>query len=112
MSEVYEREQRQYALMLDRLDSYRAGRLSLGRLVNDLEGLAAQLEVTPEQWRSAFRIQWGTLEQVHAAALDRGIAEDLPDDFVVLIEEAVDRLRFLIDEVLSPNGSDDVNATR
>jgi hypothetical protein len=37
-----------FGLMVERLDAYRAGRLSLGRLVSDREGIAAQLEVTPD----------------------------------------------------------------
>ncbi len=98
MTGISARDQHQLELIRARLVGWRSGELALGRLIADLDALWVELGGLSEGWRSAFRIQWGTLEQVYAAALDRESVDALPADLEVLVEEAVDQLGFLVDE--------------
>jgi hypothetical protein len=70
-AEAIERELRQFRLMAERLDAFVAGSLSMTRLVDDLYGLVMALELTPEQWRDEFVMEWGELEIAYAVADDR-----------------------------------------
>jgi hypothetical protein len=46
---VSDREQRRYALMQQRIDGFREGRLSIGPVIADLENLVNALEETPQE---------------------------------------------------------------
>ena len=83
MDERKAREQRQYALMLERLQGFRQGTVPLPRLISDLEGLLVALEMAPDEWIDEFRSVWLDLEVAYALALDR--LEPLPtkDDYLV-----------------------------
>lgn len=71
MTEVSEREQRQYALMRQRVEDFRQGRRGTGAVIGDLEGLVWALQETPEDWRDRFIEAWSVLEIDYAVALDR-----------------------------------------
>lgn len=94
------RELRQLELALSALDGYRRLELKLGSLISDLDALWNEFRLEPEDWLESFRGHWWTLEQFHAVALDRGLAV-LPDDFEVVVDEAVDQLRFLVDSAMA-----------
>jgi hypothetical protein len=66
-----DREQRQYLLMQQRIAAFRAGQLSLGRVIADLEGLLSALEQATEEWKDRFREQCNVLEIAYAVTLDR-----------------------------------------
>jgi hypothetical protein len=65
-------DQRQYRLMLDGLNAFEAGSLSVDKLIADLEGLANVLQQKDENWTQTFFRHWGHLEEAWAVALDRG----------------------------------------
>jgi len=68
---VSDREQRQLALMQQRLDGFRDSELSIGPVIADLEGLVNALEETPQEWKDSFVEEWSVLEVAYAVALDR-----------------------------------------
>jgi hypothetical protein len=69
---MFEYDQRQYGLMLDRLTAFERGAVSLDKLVADLEGLLNALEVAELSWKQTFRHYWGTLETGRAIASSEG----------------------------------------
>ena len=98
-----EREARQLRLMRERIASFRAGSISLGPVIADLEGLVNALTVTPYEWRDRFVEEWSVLEIAYAVALDR----ESPSPSASTdphVREALDALDALIDEQL-PTGS-------
>lgn len=44
---------------------------SLGWVIADLDGVWSSETGWPEDVRKSFRLEWGTLEQIYAGALDR-----------------------------------------
>lgn len=82
------------------LRAERDGMDALGRLVSQLESLGALLEAADDAWNDGFQNEWGALEQVLAAALDRGAAT-IDDAELALIDRAVARLQALVDERLA-----------
>ena len=96
MSEVSEREQRQYALVRRRVADLRSGRRSIGVVIGDLEGLVWALEETPEDRRDRYIEAWSGLEIAYAMALDQGAP--LPTAQDVDIAQALDDLDALLDE--------------
>jgi hypothetical protein len=93
-----EREQRQYALMRERVADFRAGRRDIGPVIADLKGLLRALQETSEDWRDRFVEAWSGLEIAYAVALDRGTALPTPADPDVA--ESLDDLDALIAEVI------------
>lgn len=93
---VSEREQRQYALMRQRVRDLREGRRDVGVVIGDLEGLLWALEETPEDWRDRFVEAWSELEVSYAVALDAG--GSLPSGSDPNIVMALDDLDGLLDE--------------
>ena len=80
-------------LLRTSLSGYQSGQIALGRLVEDVD--AIWRDAAPGAWRDEVRGQWWTLEQVYSAALDQGVADELPADFVVILTEALDGLAVL-----------------
>jgi hypothetical protein len=70
-NEIRQRERRQLALMIDRLDRFRSGELSIGPVITDLEALLEELQLVDDAWRDDFREAWADLEIPYAVALDR-----------------------------------------
>jgi hypothetical protein len=97
--EQEEREERQLALMIDRLDRFSSGQLSIGPVINDLEALVYELELVDDGWRREFIESWSGLEIPYAVALDR--AEPVPTADDDTVREALVRLRELVTERLT-----------
>ena len=89
-----DREARQYDLMARRLRGFRSGEVPIGKALADLEGLLNALTLAPEDWTTAFREEWSTLEIAYALALDR--QSPLPTARDVHIAEALDKLELLV----------------
>jgi hypothetical protein len=88
-------DQRLRALATDVLADYKAGKISLRRLIDDLDTVWDG--VTPSDWSDEFRGHWWTLEQIYATALDRGELDSLSSASLVAIEEATIGLETLLD---------------
>jgi hypothetical protein len=54
MREDADYNQRQYQRILDRIDLYRSGRMSLPTLIADVEGLISALEGVSHEWRNTL----------------------------------------------------------
>src|SRR6185295_7236568 len=98
-SVVSEYTQRQYRLMLERLDDFQRKKLKIDTLINDLEGLVNALEDLDPKWRQAFLHHWGKLEEARATALDRN-ARTLNAEESRIVEEALPRLRLHVLEMI------------
>ena len=91
---ISEREQRQYALMRQRLEAFREGGLAIGPVIADLEGLVYALEETPQEWKDQFMEEWAVLEIAYAVALDR--VAPLPDAHDHDVASALDAMEALL----------------
>lgn len=69
---VSDREQRQYALMRQRVDDLRTGRRDIGRVIDDLSILIWELQEASDDWRNRLIDAWSGLEIPYAMALDAG----------------------------------------
>lgn len=94
MIEEMPRELRLRELARRVIADYRAGVVTLRRLVNDLDSIWTNLE--PSNWKEEFRGHWWTLEQVYSVALDRNQLNELPADAIEDIEEALNNLDALL----------------
>jgi hypothetical protein len=66
-------DQRQYRRMLERLEAFEAGKVSLHYMINDLETLLSALELPDMTWRREFQRKWGWLDSMRGVALvERG----------------------------------------
>ncbi len=92
-------DQRQYALMIARIDDYRHGHIGIEKLVNDLEALIDVLEEVSEDWRSLLYSNWGILEEVYAVALDQEVTT-LSQADNSLIAEGLNILEKMINDEL------------
>jgi hypothetical protein len=92
------REERQLVLMRDRLTAFRSGRLPLKRLIDDLEGLLWALELASDDWKDAFRTEWGELEIAYAVADDH--RDPVPDMTDAGVASAVETLLRMVDSQL------------
>lgn len=69
------------------LAGYRAGKISLRRLIADLDAVLNHLEKS--EWSDEFRSHCGTLELIYAVALYRGTLDSLSPDELADIDEAI-----------------------
>lgn len=90
---------RQYQRMLDSVDAFQEGSLSLRSVIDNLEGLLGQLNSVNPDWRRAFEHEWGKLEDVYAFALDQGSGIDAEGKG--LIAEALERIKSLVSSALA-----------
>jgi hypothetical protein len=95
-----EYDQRQYRLMLERIDAFERGAIRLGTLIDDLEGLLNVLEAVCASWEQAFLRHWGVLEDARAVALAEGW-EEFDDKIEKIIFESIDRLKRQVLEKIS-----------
>jgi hypothetical protein len=77
--------QRQYRLMLERLNAFEQGKIALDTLVVDLEGLLNALDGVASCWKQTFLSDWGKLEDERAYALFKNVQ--------VVDEETSQRIR-------------------
>lgn len=68
---ISEYDKRQLSLMKEMLVSYSNSKISLKKLIDNLEGLLNSLESIDDDWRCHFREHWFTLEQVYSVSLFR-----------------------------------------
>lgn len=102
MGDEDERERRQLDLMSDRLARFRAGELSIGPLINDLEALRYELHRVDDRWIDRFIEAWGDLEIPYAVALDR--LEPIPTITDGIVAAGVSELERLISEARASLG--------
>lgn len=95
---------RQYQLMADYLQRYEQGKTDLPSLIIGLDALLEALELPDKAWKDDFRSEWGSLEVLHAIALDhaeQGLAPDVettvnqPNN-QALIKQAINNMRRLL----------------
>jgi hypothetical protein len=90
-----EYNQRQYRLMLERLNAFEQGQIRVGKLANDLEGLLNAIQGVPSSWRQTFLHDWGLLEDVRAVMLVEGMTS-FDEATRRAISAAVSRLKLLV----------------
>jgi hypothetical protein len=95
-----EYDQRQYRLMLERIDAFERGTIRLDTLVDDLEGLLNVLEAVSFEWRQAYLSHWGVLEEARAVGLAEGW-EEFDDEATKIILESTSRLKHQVLEKIS-----------
>jgi hypothetical protein len=100
--EHIERERRQLVLMQERIAKFRAGDVSLGTLISDLEGLLEARERASDSWIDDFRSAWGDLEIPYAVALDR--LTPIPDAHDPIVADGLFDLDALIVSALAELG--------
>ncbi|MBT1189520.1 hypothetical protein HET69_37440 [Streptomyces sp. CJ_13] len=108
MNEATERGARQRELIEEALAAYGRGSSTLEGLIQDLQALALELWMVPQEWLAGFQAEVNELEVLYAVALDRGVADALPADYRVDADEAVNRLEFLLQTLPPP--ADDAGA--
>ena len=102
---THARNQRQYKLMLERLEQFENDEIGLRRLIDDLSGLLGALNDIDEEWNDEFERTWGVLEDVYAGALSSGY-KTLPDEDRKLIWTAVDKLAEMVKPRVEPKPED------
>lgn len=88
-----EYDQRQLLLMGEMLDLYSADRITLKKLIDNLEGLLFCLQSVDIEWKNEFHEKWFVLEQIYAVAIFRNesIVHEDPD-----IQDSLKQLRSLL----------------
>jgi hypothetical protein len=73
MSESWktEHDQRQYRLMIERLEAYRERKIGAHALIASLKGLLAALKLRNGDWVERATSEWGNLEIAYALECDR-----------------------------------------
>jgi len=92
-------DNRQYRLMMQRIEEFEKSKIGLQRLIADLDALLCSLQKADETWRSSFQKEWGVLEEVYAIALDKG-SEKLPTEHWDLIDNALGNMKRLLAQVV------------
>ena len=87
-------DQRLRVLAVGALSDYKVGKISLRRLVDDLD--VVWNSVPPSEWGDEFRGHWWTLEQIYAVALDRGELDLLSAESLAAIQQATTALEALV----------------
>ncbi len=98
-----EYNERQLRVMRDLLQQWDSGKTNIANLITNLEALLEALESVDEDWKRAFRRQWGVLEIEYAVTLDRG-QTSLSSDGIERISRAVEEMRCLLAEQLQGDG--------
>lgn len=78
---ISEYDDRQISLMKETLSLFESGKVSLKKMIDDLEGLLFCLQSVDIDWKNEFHEYWFVLEQIYAVALFRNesISSDDPD---------------------------------
>lgn len=88
-----EYNQRQLSLMKEMLELYTSDKLSLKKLIDNLEGLLYCLQSVDAEWRNEFHEYWFVLEQMYTVSLYRSESIDRADSD---IQESLEKLSFLL----------------
>ncbi len=86
--------------MLDCIDDYRASKLQLPALVNELEFHLQSLIQAEHGWQQAFFRRWRDLDREHAQQVSRGDLE-ISTDSLLRIEAALTDLGQLVEDTLA-----------
>ena len=86
-----EYNQRQLSLMKEMLELYTSDKLSLKKLIDNLEGLLYCLQSVDVEWKNELHEYWFVLEQVYAVSLYRNESIDREDS---VIQELLEKLSF------------------
>jgi hypothetical protein len=90
----HEQDQPQYRRMVERLDSFDAGDLDLGRLVSELGTLFAALERKPDrEWADDYAALCAELETIASMALYRADSRTRRTAAPASSEEEIERAR-------------------
>ncbi len=78
---ISEYDERQISLMKESLELFASEKLSLEKLIDNLEGLLFCLRSVEIEWKNDFHEYWFVLEQIYAVSLFRNeiISKDDPD---------------------------------
>jgi hypothetical protein len=95
-----EHDQRQYQLMTQCIKGFEISNLDLRVLISSLKGLVDTLQEAEEEWKSSFRSEWWTLEEVYAVASDQG-RNHLKEQERELVYEAIDEIKQLLQQVVN-----------
>jgi len=94
-----EYDNRQYRLMLDRIEKYQHKKLKLRTLIGDLEGLLGCLQEVDENWKEEFLKAWGVLEEVYSFAIYEE-KKELSEKDKELIHKAITELGNMVKQQL------------
>ncbi|MFD5888714.1 hypothetical protein ACFWHQ_22370 [Streptomyces sp. NPDC060334] len=108
MNEATGREARQRELIEQALAAYGRGASTLRGLVEDLQALALELRMVPQEWLAGFQAEVNELEVLYAVALDRGVLDALPADYRADADETVHRLEVLLQTLPPPADATEV----
>jgi hypothetical protein len=95
-----EYDQRQYQLMRQCLEGFRAGNLNLRVLIDSLKSLTNFLQEPKDEWRSSFNGEWFTLEEIYSIASDRDQAY-LSQEDQASVNDAIDNMNKLLEDVIT-----------
>ena len=90
-------DQRQYRLMLDRLEAFSRNGIGIDTLIADLQGLLNALKEPGDSWKQDFLQWWGQIEDARAYARYRE-AKTLDKQETEYVVEAAVRLEQVIRE--------------
>lgn len=78
---ISEYDERQISLMKEMLSLFESEKISLKKLIDNLEGLLFCLQSVDIEWKNEFHENWFVLEQIYAVASFRNesISQDDPD---------------------------------
>ena len=88
-------DERQYRLMLERLQAYAEGKIGLDRLTDDIEGLLNALDSADQAWVDAATRAWAKLEDSRAAV--RG---GYQGDVAPIVQQGAETLTALVQSAL------------
>jgi len=95
-------DERQYRLMLERLEAFLAGHVSMDKILADLEGLLSALEQPGEEWRRTFQEDVNELDIIWGVALDHGRTR-LTEPEAKSAFESAERLKKLVLDKIGSN---------
>jgi len=88
-------DQRQYYLMLDRLNAFEAGKIQIDTLIGDLRGLVQSLQSVTDTWKNDFMLEWADLEIARGVALHREVRH-FKESEIKIIREATSKLKLMV----------------
>lgn len=88
-------DQRQYKLMLSRIDAYSERNIGLRTLIGRLDALIEVLQNADDTWKRQFRRYWAILEDAYAWSLYRGF-KHLSPELEGAVNDAVRSMRELL----------------
>ncbi len=84
-------------MMQGLIQDYEADKISVKKLINDLEALLNVVENIEDEWKQRFLKEWGILEDLYADQLYEKL-DEMPESDKLEIELAVENIKKLINE--------------